>query len=195
MTASGRRAHTAFLSGTRPAISRMVNGGWASGSYGCDVMQRAVGRGERRLRASGQDDVAVDCVVVGDERRRVEQHLRHARVRNPGPLHLREVREAVLHLPVQIGEEDGLSIVEPGGQRGQRLGRPMIVAAIESRVIDVTADERIRDQKGRARRSRREGRCGRRPPRRSPSAARSACATEDRRRARRRRCSCTQTRR
>ena len=53
-----------------------------------------------------------------DERRRVEQRRPACRATaSSGRLHLGEVREAVLHLPVQIGEQDGAPIVEAGGQR------------------------------------------------------------------------------
>ena len=57
------------------------------------------------------------------------------RRRSPDCVHLRHVREAVADLPVEIGEQNVASIVEPRGQRLDQIGGAMIAAAIERRKI------------------------------------------------------------
>ena len=92
---------------------------------------------ERGARTAGEDDVAADREVVADQRRRVRQHVGQPRERNVGARDLREVGEAVDELPVQIGEEDRVLIVEPGGHPCHRLARPVVAAAVERRIRHV----------------------------------------------------------
>ena len=88
-------------------------------------------------RALGQRDRAADGVVVGDERRRVQQHVGHrARRRSQAARTLAKYVRPFCDLPVQVGEQNGAPIVEAGRERREHFSRP-IAAAIERRKIAI----------------------------------------------------------
>ena len=109
--------------------------------------QRSVGRHRAALRArSVSDDVAADGQVVGDERRRVEQHVgSRANARSGRDLLGEVVRGRSAICQFRSASRIGVPVVEPAGQRVEQrrsAGRLRCGRAPDSRGRSLRAGER-----------------------------------------------------
>ncbi len=121
----------------REIAGKIRDGRWRNRGVGNRREQRTVGGQKRGRRTFSQEHAAVDCQVVTDQDRRVENHVVHPRPRHVIAHSLGEVVQAVLDLPVEIRQQHAVAIIDAGGQRLEQLRRAFVLAAIESGVLAV----------------------------------------------------------
>ena len=80
-----------------------------------------------------------------DETRGVGKDFREARYRHIQSDRPREIVEAILLLPVEIGQEQVVLIVKARGERRHEIGRPGVLAPVERGVVRVCRYHRQRD--------------------------------------------------
>src|SRR4030095_2659172 len=82
-----------------------------------------------------EGDIPSNRKIVADQNRRIFKDIVNVCPGHIGSDPLRKVGEPVVELPVHVGKENRLTIVEPFRKGGKQFGGPSVAAAIQSRVV------------------------------------------------------------